>query len=153
MMHASNTITIRPLEVSDEAVWRVLWSGYLTYYETQLPEDVYATTFARLLSGEANDFHGLIAEVDGKPVGLTHYLFHRSCWKTENVCYLQDLYTAPDARGHGVARSLINAVYAAADAAGAPSVYWLTQEFNYKGRMLYDKVGARTPFIRYNRFK
>ena len=67
------------------------------------------------------------------------------------MCYLQDLFTAPEARGQGVARALIEAVYAAADAAGAPSVYWLTAEDNYAGRMLYDRVAAKTPFIRYSR--
>ena len=50
-----------------------------------------------------------------------------------------------------VGRALIEAVYAAADAAGAPSVYWLTQETNYQGRMLYDRIGTKSPFIRYNR--
>ena len=47
----------------------------------------------------------------------------------------------------GVARE----VYAAADAAGVPAVYWLTAEDNYAGRMLYDKVAQRSPFIRYQR--
>ena len=142
---------IRPLEARDEADWRRLWTGYLDYYETTAPEAVYATTFARLLSGADHEFRGLVAEVDGVPAGLAHYLFHRHCWKLEDTCYLQDLYTDPAARGQGVARALIEAVYAAADAAGCPSVYWLTQEFNYRGRMLYDKVGVKTPFIRYNR--
>ena len=67
------------------------------------------------------------------------------------MCYLQDLFTAPDARGRGVARALIEAVYAAADAAGTPAVYWLTAEDNYAGRMLYDRVAVKTPFIRYRR--
>ena len=144
-------IVIRPLRPADEAAWRRLWTGYLDYYETRVPDEVYATTFARLLSGAEGEFHGLVADRGGQPVGLVHYLFHRHCWKIENTCYLQDLYTDPEARGRGVARALIEAVYAAADAEGAPSVYWLTQEFNYRGRMLYDKVGVKTPFIRYNR--
>jgi GNAT superfamily N-acetyltransferase len=84
-------------------------------------------------------------------MGLTHYLFHRHCWKTENVCYLQDLYVAPEARGTGLGRKLIEAVYAAADANGTPAVYWLTQDFNAVGRRLYDRIGKQTPFIRYNR--
>ncbi len=54
-------------------------------------------------------------------------------------------------RGQGIGRALIEAVYAAADAAGKPSVYWMTQEFNYPGRMLYDRVGVKTPFIKYSR--
>ncbi|WP_304615792.1 GNAT family N-acetyltransferase [Paracoccus sp. (in: a-proteobacteria)] len=142
---------IRPLEARDEAHWRRLWTGYLDYYQTTVPDEVYATTFARLLSGAENEFRGLVAERDGVPVGLTHYLFHRHCWKIENVCYLQDLYTDPVVRGQGVARALIEAVYCAADAEGCPSVWWLTQEFNYRGRMLYDQVATKTPFIRYNR--
>lgn len=148
---AKTPLTIRPLEAGDEAEWRRLWTGYLEYYETSVPEAVYRSTFQRLLSGDAQEFHGLIALSEGRPVGITHYLFHRHCWKIENVCYLQDLFTDPAARGMGVARALIEAVYAAGDAAGAPAVYWLTQEFNYRGRMLYDKVGVKTPFIRYSR--
>ncbi|GHE05666.1 GCN5 family N-acetyltransferase [Defluviimonas sp. 20V17] len=145
------SLTIRPLAASDEAAWRGLWAGYLEYYETRVPEAVYQSTFARLRSGEDHEFQGLIAHLGDRPVGLVHYLFHRNCWKIENVCYLQDLFTERAARGQGVARALIEAVYARADAAGAPAVYWLTQEFNYRGRMLYDKVGMKTPFIRYNR--
>ena len=144
-------LAIRPIAPRDEAHWRRLWTGYLDYYETRVGEDVYRTTFARLLSGAENEFRGLLAVAGDRPVGLVHYLFHRHCWRVENTCYLQDLYTDPDQRGQGVARALIEAVYAAADAEGCPSVYWLTQEFNYRGRMLYDQVGVKTPFIRYNR--
>jgi GNAT superfamily N-acetyltransferase len=142
---------IRPLHLKDETDWRRLWTAYLAFYETTLPEPVYVSTFARLLGSDPQDYSGLIAEADGKPVGLAHYLFHRHGWKIENVCYLQDLYVAPEARGTGAGRALIEGVYAAADAAGAPAVYWLTQEFNHTARRLYDRVGRVTPFIRYNR--
>lgn len=144
-------IIIRLLRPSDEAEWRRLWTGYLDYYETTVPKAVYASTFARLLGDDPQDFNGLFAEVDGQPMGLTHYLFHRHCWKIENVCYLQDLYVDPAARGTGLGRKLIEAVYAAADANGTPAVYWLTQDFNATGRRLYDRIGQLTPFIRYNR--
>lgn len=144
-------IIIRTLRAQDEADWRRLWTGYLDYYETKVPEVVYATTFARLLGDDPLDFNGVIAEVDGQPMGLAHYLFHRHCWKVENVCYLQDLYVDPAARGTGLGRALIEAVYAAADANGTPAVYWLTQDFNATGRRLYDRIGKLTPFIRYNR--
>lgn len=145
------SVTIRPLQAADEADWRRLWRGYLAFYETEVPEAVYATTFARLMGDDPADFSGLVAEDGGRPVGLAHYLFHRHAWKVENVCYLQDLYVAPETRGTGAGRALVEAVYAAADAAGAPAVWWLTQEFNHTARKLYDKVGVQTPFIRYNR--
>lgn len=144
-------IDIRPLRATDEADWRRLWAAYLAFYETTLPEQVYQTTFARLLGTDPQDFHGLIATIDGTASGLAHYLFHRHGWKIENTCYLQDLYVDPAARGTGLGRRLIEAVYAAADANGTPSVYWLTQEFNTTARQLYDRIGKATPFIRYNR--
>ncbi|MEZ5796298.1 MAG: GNAT family N-acetyltransferase [Paracoccaceae bacterium] len=144
-------MTIRPLQAGDEADWRRLWTGYLDYYQTSVPEEVYASTFSRLLGTDPQDFNGLVALVDGRPAGLTHYLFHRHCWKIENICYLQDLYVDPGLRGTGLGRRLIEAVYAAADANGTPAVYWLTQDFNAAGRRLYDRIGKLTPFIRYNR--
>lgn len=145
------TPLIRPICSADEPQWRVLWKGYLDYYETSLPDDIYDSSFARLLGDDPQDFCGLVAEVDGRLVGLTHYLFHRHGWKVENTCYLQDLYANPEMRGLGIGRALIQGVYDAADAAGAPTVYWLTQDFNQAGRRLYDKVGVKTPFIKYQR--
>jgi GNAT superfamily N-acetyltransferase len=142
---------IRPIQPGDEVAWRRLWSGYLTFYQTSVPEAVYAATFARLLGDDPQDFSALVAERDGQLLGLTHYLFHRHAWRIENVCYLQDLYVDPAARGLGLGRKLIEAVYAQADAAGSPQVYWLTQDFNHEARQLYDRIAKVTPFIRYIR--
>jgi len=145
----TNGIIVRPLVAGDEADWRRMWTAYLEFYETAVDEVVYTTSFARLLSGEAGEYHCLIAELGGRPVGLTHYLFHRRIWSVEDTCYLMDLFTDPDVRGKGVGRALIEAVHAEAKDNGIPSTYWTTQEFNYKGRMLYDQVATRTPFIKY----
>lgn len=151
MANVSVHTIVRPLQPSDEAAWRKLWTAYLEFYESTVPEEIYQTTFARLLGDDSQDFSALVAEQDGQLVGLTHYLFHRHAWKQDNVCYLQDLYANPDVRGTGVGRLLIQAVYDAADQAGAPSVYWLTQDFNDTARQLYDRIGKLTPFIRYQR--
>lgn len=145
-------VTLRPLRADDRDVWQRLYEGYQAFYKREnLPQSFYDTVFARLMSGDADDFSGLVAEIDGELVGLTHYVFHPNLLRPEGVCYLQDLFTVPATRGKGVGRALIQAVYAAADAAGVPTVYWLTAEDNYAGRMLYDRVGTRSPFIRYNR--
>lgn len=144
-------IAIRPLARGDEKEWRRLWTAYLAFYETTVPEDVYATTWDRLFDAGEYEPNGLIAELDGKPVGLVHYLFHRHCWARANNCYLQDLYADPDSRGRGVGRALIEAVYERADRAGAATVYWMTQDFNETARKLYDRIGRLTPFIKYQR--
>lgn len=144
-------ITIRPIVADDRTEWQRLWTDYLTFYESSVAPEVYETSFTRLLGNDPQDFHGFIAELDGKPVGLVHYLFHRHMWKTENVVYLQDLYADPAVRGQGIGRKLIEAVYAAADDAGCPTVYWLTQDFNEQARKLYDRIGTLSPFIKYGR--
>ncbi|SOH92392.1 Ribosomal protein S18 acetylase RimI [Monaibacterium marinum] len=145
------TLTIRPLIATDEPAWRTLWTAYLTFYDATVAEEVYTTTFARLLGDDPQDFSCLIAVKDGTPIGLTHYMFHRHGWRVENVCYLQDLYVSDAARGTGAGRALIEAVYAAADAAGAPTVYWMTQNDNATARLLYDRIATKTDFIKYQR--
>jgi GNAT superfamily N-acetyltransferase len=143
-------VNIRPVLPEDRAEWGRLWTAYLDFYGTRLPESVYAHTFARL-SSEDPAMKGLLAEVGGNPVGLVHYIFHDHCWRPEGVTYLQDLYADPLVRGTGVGRALIEAVYAAADTAGRPTVYWLTQDNNATARKLYDRIGRLSPFLRYNR--
>lgn len=142
---------IRPIRQDDKAEWRRLWTAYLAFYESTVSEEVYQTTFARLLSDDPHEYNCLVAEQGGKLVGLVHFLFHRHCWKVENTIYLQDLYADPDVRGTGVGRALIEAVYAAGDEAGCPSVYWMTQDFNATARQLYDRIATLTPFIKYSR--
>ncbi|SEA15041.1 GNAT family N-acetyltransferase [Rubrimonas cliftonensis] len=141
---------IRPLKAQDEGDWRRLWADYLAFYETTRPDSVFRATFTRLLDA-AEPMRGLVAVADGRVVGLAHLIFHRHCWSEGDTCYLQDLYVDQDMRGEGLGRKLIEACYAEADAAGAVTVYWMTQEFNYAARMLYDRVGVRTPFIKYQR--
>lgn len=154
MTHAES-VHIRALRPTDEADWRRLWTAYLEFYESSVPDIVYRTTFERLLSGKDDEFSCLIAEAateaGPRPIGLVHYLFHRSCWSVENKCYLQDLFVDPEYRGRSIGRALIEAVYAAADSAGNPGVYWMTQHFNEAGRRLYDRVGQLSDFIIYDR--
>lgn len=150
-MAASGSLIVRPLRASDKPEWARLWEAYLAFYETSRPQEIYDVYFDRLMGDDPQDYTCLIAEIDGKPVGLTHFLFHRHGWSVENTCYLQDLYADPQVRGQGVGRALIEAVYDAADQVGVPSVYWLTQDFNAAARQLYDRIGVKTPFIKYTR--
>ncbi|WP_010141238.1 GNAT family N-acetyltransferase [Oceanicola sp. S124] len=142
------TIDIRPLVAADRADWGALWEGYLTFYETTLPARTYDLTFARLLD-PARPQWGRLALVDGQPMGLVHYIFHAHNWHDADVCYLQDLYAAPEARGTGMGRALIEAVRDEARAAGSSALYWMTQEGNATARQLYDRLARKTDFIKY----
>ena len=147
----SDMITIRPIEPADKPAWAALWRAYLDFYESSVSDAVYDATFDRLCSDKRPNQNGFLALQGNVPVGLVHYIYHPHNWRLEDVCYLQDLYADPSVRGTGVGRKLIEAVYAAADTDGCPSVYWLTQDFNAEARKLYDRIATLTPFIKYAR--
>ena len=141
------TIHIAPLRVEDHARWIVLARGYKAFYKTTLEDAEYAKTWQRLLAQDG--VFGLGATRDGQLLGIAHYLFHTTVW-AENVCYLQDLFVDPLARGQGAARALIEAAARISKERGATRFYWLTQEHNATGRALYDKVAKFNGFIRYD---
>jgi GNAT superfamily N-acetyltransferase len=148
----SQDLHIRAVERGDYPAWRLLWDGYNAFYgrsgETALPEAITAATWERFFA-PAEPVRCLVAQAQGQVVGLTHYILHRSTTRLKDVCYLQDLFTLARLRGRGIGRALIQAVYAAAQAAGCSRVYWQTQVTNAAGRALYDKVARHEGFIVY----
>ncbi|CAP43571.1 GNAT family N-acetyltransferase [Bordetella petrii] len=147
-------VSIRPVRQDDFAAWKPLWDGYNAFYGrtgvTALPDEITRTTWARFFDGY-EPMHALVAEAEGSLLGLVHYLFHRSTTALGPNCYLQDLYTLPAARGRGVGRALIEAVYEQARAAHCGRVYWQTQEGNATARRLYDQVAEQSGFIVYRK--
>jgi GNAT superfamily N-acetyltransferase len=143
-------LSIRPLAAGDRAQWDVLWAGYLSFYESALDDAVSDVTFARLID-PASSLFALVAEADGGLVGLTHCVLHPATWDQADYCYLEDLFVAVEARGKGVGRALIEAVYARADAEGWARIYWHTHETNTAAQALYDRVAKKSGFIVYRR--
>lgn len=141
------TVRIEPLAQEDRAGWQPLAQGYKAFYQTPTSPAEYDAAWTRILA--RGDVFGIGAKVDGKLVGIAHYLFHASAW-ADRVCYLQDLFVAPEARGRGVARALIEAVAQAAREGNATRCYWHTQDHNATARALYDRVGRFKGFIRYD---
>ncbi len=145
-------LTVRAVQPDDYDQWRPLWDGYNTFYgrsgATALPEAVTQTLWSRFFD-EAVPVHGLVAEQGGRLIGMAHYLFHLSTSAAVPSAYMQDLFTAPEARGKGAGRGLIAAVKQAAEAAGTNRVYWHTHETNGTAQKLYDRLATRTGFIVY----
>ena len=145
---------IRPVTRADYDQWLPLWDGYNAFYgrhgTTALPRENTQMTWARFFDGY-EPVHALVAESDGRLVGLTHYLFHRSTIMLGPICYLQDLFTDPALRGKGVGKLLIEAVYEQARRAGSTRVYWHTEATNTTARRLYDHVAAHTGFVVYRK--
>ncbi len=143
-------VVVKPVGEGERAAWEPLWAGYLTFYKTSVLASTSDVTWSRF-HDPAEPMHLLGAYVDGKLTGIVHYIFHRSTWAPNNYCYLQDLFVDDSARGLGLGRALIEAVYDKARAAGANRVYWLTHETNAQARILYDQVAENLGFIQYRK--
>jgi GNAT superfamily N-acetyltransferase len=150
----NDPVTIRAVMRDDFAQWQALWDGYNAFYgrsgPTALGPDITRMTWSRFFDAY-EPMHARVAERDGKLLGLVHFLFHRSTIQIAPTCYLQDLFTVEEARGQGVGRALINAVYREAAAAGVPRVYWLTHETNTVAMRLYDTIADKSGFIVYRK--
>lgn len=139
---------VRPVTPADREVWAALFDGYAGFYKTTVSIEAKAAVWEWIRGGE--EFWCDLAEVDGKVVGFVQYqLMHRSL-SGAKVCYLSDLFVWPDVRGGGVGRALIDHVIGFARGRGISNVRWLTQEFNYAGRRLYDSYRPKSDFILYS---
>jgi GNAT superfamily N-acetyltransferase len=151
---SSDRVIVRAVETDDFHAWSKLWEGYNAFYgrsgETALPEEITRTTWFRFFDAY-EPMHALVAEQAGELVGLAHFLLHRSTTQLQPNCYLQDVFTVEKARGRGIARALIEEVYARAKALHLGRVYWQTHESNTTAMYLYDKVAEKSGFIVYRK--
>lgn len=147
-------VVVRAARFEDKLRWLPLWAGYNAFYHREGPTAVSQAmtdlTWDRFFDAY-EPMHCLVAEAGDDLIGFTHYLFHRNTVMAGPVCYLQDLFTSEAARGRGVGRALIEAVYDAARTSGSPRVYWQTQETNVTAQRLYDTVAEKSGFIVYRR--
>jgi GNAT superfamily N-acetyltransferase len=143
-------LTVRAASADDFDVWLSLWRGYQTFYKADIAHPTTLATWQRLLDA-AEPMHVALAELDGRTIGLVHFIEHRSCWTVGNYMYLQDLFVDPAVRGHGAGRALIEHVYAQARERGCSRVWWLTHESNAQAMALYNDVAERSGFVQYRK--
>jgi len=145
------SLTIRPLAAADFEAWLPLWQGYLTFYKASVPEATTQLSFERLTNGK-EPMGGFIAQdAAGAPVGIVHWILHRSTWTQGDYCYLQDLYVPETSRRGGIGPALIERVYEEARARQCSRVYWLTHETNKAAMAVYDKIADRSGFLQYRK--
>lgn len=143
-------LVIRPASVTDFDAWLPLWRGYQAFYQTNIADAVTTKTWERFLD-PAEPMHCALAELNGKVVGIVHYIVHRSCWTTGDYVYLQDLLVESSVRGQGIGKVLIEYVYTKARELNASRVWWLTHQSNTDAMALYDQIADKSGFIQYRK--
>ncbi|MBB1093627.1 GNAT family N-acetyltransferase [Rhodopseudomonas palustris] len=143
-------VEIHPVGPDERDAWEPLWNGYLDFYQATLTPGTSDVTWGRF-HDPAEPMYLLGGYVDGKLTGIVQFLYHRSCWTAGDYCYLQDLFVADSARGLGLGRKLIEAVYDRAKADGCSRVHWLTQTSNATARLLYDRIADDSGFMQYRK--
>lgn len=147
----NTTISIRVATAGDRHAWLALWRGYQTFYEIHLDDAVNELTWSRLIDADLPQMGALLAETaEGKTVGLLNYVVHHNTWSEAPVCYLEDLFVDPQARGGGAARALIEFLTNLGRAKGWDRIYWHTARDNAQAQILYNKVAERTGWVRYD---
>jgi GNAT superfamily N-acetyltransferase len=139
---------IRAALPGDEAAWRALWRGYCDFYEVRLPPEVTSRTWKRILDPDSAVMC-IVAEVEGQVYGFANCVVHENTWEAQPVCYLEDLFVLPAARGRGIGKALLEWLRNAMRAEGWARLYWMTREDNERARKLYDQFTRADGFVRY----
>lgn len=139
---------IRSVLPNDQPAWQRLWRGYCDFYEARVRDEVTQRTWTRILDPDSG-IMCLLAEVEGQVVGFAHCVVHENTWETQPVCYLEDLYVDPEARGRGIGRALLEWLRNSMRAEGWARLYWVTHKDNHAARALYDEFAQADDFVRY----
>lgn len=140
--------TARPIEPTDHDEWVALFTAYGVFYEATFTGPQIATVWSWLMDPD-HPHNAWVAERDGALVGFAHLRRHSDTFTGGPAWYLDDLFTAPAARGHGVATDLIAALRAHADANGGGTISWITADDNFTAQGVYDKLAKRTRWVTY----
>jgi GNAT superfamily N-acetyltransferase len=144
------SLNIRPAQAGDSEAWLPLWRGYCAALQGDIPAATTEGVWQRIVSPDPSVGCLLACDTGGRPIGFANYILHPHTWGLHQVCYLEDLFVAPEARRAGVGRALIEALVSLGRQNGWRRVYWHTHANNHPARMLYDRLAQRTDYVRYD---
>ncbi len=142
-------ILVRLAKSEDRQAWLGLWRDYCEFYGTSVPDAVSEATWERLLN-PAQPMMCYLACDGAEVVGFANAVLHLNTWTTKQICYLEDLFVAPEKRGEGGGRALIQALTRRGHDEDWFRIYWMTKRDNVPARRVYDTITPVTDWVRYD---
>lgn len=142
-------LAVRDVAVEDRLSWNALYAGYAAFYGVDQTDAMRDRVWGWLMDA-GHPVTGLVAELQGRLVGLAHVRAFDRPLSASTGGFLDDLFVAPDARGSGAAQALIAAVADHGRARGWTVIRWITADTNARARAVYDRVATQTPWVTYD---
>ena len=137
-------VTIAKVTQLDLSELLPLMRAYCDFYEVE-PRDDRLVSLCRNLIDDPNQGVQLIARAeDNRAVGFATIFWGWQTLDAARTGIMNDLYVAPDIRGGGVGRALIEACRGACRKKGVNKLVWETAPDNHTAQRLYDSTGAES---------
>jgi len=116
----------------------------LAVYE-RLAHEMVATEldFASALFGSHPRAFAMLAEVDGKPVGLALWFYNFSTFLGRHGIYVEDVFVDPAYRGLGIGKAFFVHLARRAVAENCGRMEWAVLDWNTLAIDFYKKMGAQ----------
>jgi GNAT superfamily N-acetyltransferase len=143
---------VRDAALADHPEWQRMWLANCAHYGVSLPAADDRELWRRIMDPDY-PIGALVCGVpvgDGPLAGFANYVLRPHTFSSRMVCYLEDLWVEPSARGAGWGRKFIDGLIARGRARGWRRIYWHTEADNAAARRLYDRVSRLTDYVRYD---
>lgn len=133
------TLTIRPARAGDGVLIHALLSELAAFEQGSVAAT--AADLERDAFGPQPRFAALLAELDGKTVGMLTYLSLYSSWSGRPALMIHDLFVQEAARGLGAGKALVSALAAIARDQGCCRIDVNVLDWNENARVFYAALG------------
>lgn len=143
---------LRPATPADTDAMLDLVHALALYEKAPNAVEMAAPMLREALFGTTPLARAVVAENDGRLVGLAIYYTSFSTWTGRGGLYLEDLFVKPEARGRGIGKALLRHLAREAARLGCARLEWSVLDWNQPAIAFYQSLGAE-PLDEWTRYR